>query len=366
MPTLDDEGFLSFSPGDPENPKNWSLRRRAFITFAAVWLVMNATFASSAPSGCFGSLVEEFQISEVVAGLTITVFLLGYVAGPLLFAPLSEFYGRRLVFYITFLLYLVFNLLCAFAPNFASLLVGRFITGMFVSAPLSNGPGLLADLWDPLEIGNAMACYAALLWIGPAMGPVVAGFLEITENWRWSIYVLLWLGAASAVLMLAIPETYAPVILERKAKRIRAAGIPGFGNVKAHAEVHGSLSKILTVALTRPWLVLFDTISLLCAIYISVVYTLLYMLFSIYPIVFQEMRGWNPGVGEVPLCGTVVGAIVAGVVVFLDSRRRQRKIESGEKKLEDLQPEDRMILAIIGGVGFAVSMFWFAWTANFK
>ena len=366
-PQLDDDGFVTFSPDDIENPHNWSTRRRWAITFPAIWLVMNATYASSSPSGCFKSIAEDFQVSEVAAGLTITLFLLGYVAGPLVFAPLSECYGRRWVFYITFMLYMAFNFLCAFAPNFGSLLVGRFLTGTFVSAPLSNGPGLLADLWDPLERGNAMAAFSALLWIGPALGPVVAGFLELTENWRWSFYVLLWLGGFSALLMFTLPETHGPTILAKKAARIRAAKIPGFEDVKARAEVESeSLVQLYKVALTRPWVILFDTISLLCAIYMSVVYTLLYMLFTIYPLVFQEKRGWNAGVGELPLCGTIVGAFSGALVVLYDTHLRRKKISSGERKVEDFEPEDRLPLAMIGGVGFAVSMFWFAWTAEFK
>lgn len=165
-PHLNASGYVDFAPGDVENPKNWTTGRRWQITVCAVTLVMNATFASSSPSGCILSIAEHFGVSEVAAGLTITLFLLGYVAGPLAFAPLSEFYGRRWIFYITFFLYLAFNFLCAFAPNFGSLLVGRFLTGTFVSAPLSNGPGLLADLWNPLERGNAMAGFSALVCDG--------------------------------------------------------------------------------------------------------------------------------------------------------------------------------------------------------
>ncbi|KAG8426745.1 hypothetical protein J3459_007796 [Metarhizium acridum] len=91
-----------------------------------------------------------------------------------------------------------------------------------------------------------------------------------------------------------------------------------------------SIKSVFGVALTRPWIILFDPISLLCAIYLAVVYTLLYMLFSIYPIVFQERRGWNSGVGELPLIGTVVGAILGGSIVLYDTRRRTKKIKRGE------------------------------------
>ncbi|CAG8947397.1 unnamed protein product [Penicillium salamii] len=364
---LNEDGFVDFIPNDIENPRNWSLTRRVTITMTAVLLVVNATFASSSPSGCFGSISKEFGVSTEVAGLTITLFLLGYCAGPLIFAPLSEFYGRRWIFYISFALYLIFNFLCAFAPNLGALLVGRFLTGTFVSAPLSNAPGVLADLWDPLQRANAMAGFSAMVYVGPALGPVIAGFLELKEDWRWSFYVLLWLGGVTAIMMLTLPETYAPTILYHKAKRMRKAKIPGYENVRAQIESSDrTLVDIYKVALTRPWIILFDPISLLCAIYMAVVYTLLYMLFTIYPIVFQERRGWNSGVGELPLVGTIVGALIGGAVVLADTRIRQRKIERGEKTMQDTVPEDRLTLAMIGGVGFPITMFWFAWSAQYN
>ncbi|KAL6872911.1 major facilitator superfamily domain-containing protein [Trichoderma novae-zelandiae] len=366
-PYLNEHGYVDFAPGDVENPRNWSMSRRFFITVATVFLVMNATFASSAPSGCFPSIAESFHVSEEAAGLTITLFLLGYCAGPLVFAPMSELYGRRWIFYCTFSLYLAFNFLCAFAPNFGSLLVGRFLSGTFVSAPLSNGPGVLADLWNPIQRANAMGGFAAMLWIGPSLGPIIAGFLQLKKDWRWTFYVLLMLGGASALLMLTIPETHAPTVLRHKAKRIRKAKIPGYENVKAQIEdSHQNLASVYKVALTRPWIILFDPISFLIAVYLSVVYTLLYMLFTIYPIVFQEMRGWNAGVGELPLIGTVLGAMLGGLIVVFDTRRQQKKIDTGTKQLHEMTPEDRLPLAILGGITFAGAMFWFAWSANYN
>ncbi|KAL7809639.1 major facilitator superfamily domain-containing protein [Trichoderma aethiopicum] len=366
-PYINEHGYLDFAPGDIENPRNWSMTRRFFITVATVFLVMNATFASSAPSGCFPSIAESFHVSEEAAGLTITLFLLGYCAGPLIFAPLSELYGRRWVFYCTFSLYLAFNFLCAFAPNFGSLLVGRFLSGTFVSAPLSNGPGVLADLWNPIERANAMGFFASMLWIGPSLGPIIAGFLQLKKDWRWTFYVLLMLGGASGIFMLTIPETHAPTVLRHKARRIRKAKVPGYEDVKAQIEdSHQNLASVYKVALTRPWSILFDPISFLIAIYLSVVYTLLYMLFTIYPIVFQEKRGWNAGVGELPLIGTVLGAMLGGLIVVFDTRRQQKKVDTGKKQLHEMTPEDRLPLAILGGVTFAVAMFWFAWTANFN
>lgn len=77
-PCLDQDGHLAFSPNDIENPKNWSKARRWYITVVAVLLVVNATFASSSPSGCLPSISEELHVSREASSLVITLFLLGY------------------------------------------------------------------------------------------------------------------------------------------------------------------------------------------------------------------------------------------------------------------------------------------------
>lgn len=365
-PHLNEDGHLDFPPGDIENPKNWTKARRWYITIVAVLLVVNATFASSSPSGTLAGpngIAEHFHVSEEAAGLVTTLFLLGYCFGPLFWAPLSEFFGRRYIFYISFTAYLAFNFLCAFAPNFGSLLVGRFLTGTFVSSPLSNAPGVLADIWGPVERGNAMAVFSMMTFIGPALGPVVSGFLELKEDWRWNFYVLLWFAGFVELLMFTIPETYPPRVLINKAKRIRALKLPGFENVQTPMEASGrNLMEIFKVALSRPWRILVDPISLACAVYMSVVYALLYMLFTIYPIVFQQKRGWNAGVGELPLIGTAIGAMMGAMMVFWQSARDKKHIEAGRK----VPPEDRMIMGMVGGVLFPIAMFWFAWTAEYN
>ena len=351
IPHLNSHGQLDFAPNDIENPKNWSASRRWYITVVSVLLVVNATFASSSPSGCLNGIASHFSVSVEASGLVITLFLLGYCFGPLFWAPLSEFYGRRWIFYISFTLYLAFNFLCAFAPNFGSLLVGRFLTGTCAAAPLSNAPGVLADIWGPVERGNAMALFSMMTFVGPALGPVISGFLELKENWRWNFYVLLWFAGVTELLMFTIPETLPSAILLKKAKRIRKMNIEGFENVKAPVEeTDRTLAGLYKVALTRPWRILVDPISFATAIYLSVVYMLLYMLFTIYPIVFQQKRGWNSGVGELPLIGTVVGAVLGGALIFWNSSRDRKRAQAGHRG----RPEDRLPVAMLGGVLFPV------------
>jgi DHA1 family multidrug resistance protein-like MFS transporter len=171
------------------------------------------------------------------------------------------------------------------------------------------------------------------------------------------------LGGITAAFMFTLPETLPSQVLLNKAKRIRKLKIPGYEDVKAPVEMTDrTLLGIFKVALLRPWQILIDPISFLVAIYLSVVYTLVYMLFTIYPIVFQQKRGWNSGVGELPLIGIVIGAWVGGAIVFYVSSRDKKAMIAGHKRV----PEDRLPVAMAGGIGFAVFMFAFCWSAEFN
>lgn len=183
-PTLDQHGHLAFSTNDIENPQNWSTTRRWTISGISILLVLNATFASSSPSAVLPSIASELHVSHEAAALTTSVFLVAYAGGPLLWAPLSEHFGRKWIFQASFLGYLAFNFLCAFAPNFAALIVGRFLSGLFASSTIVNSPGLLVDVWNPVERGNAMALFSMMVFCGPALGPVISGFLQLEKNWR--------------------------------------------------------------------------------------------------------------------------------------------------------------------------------------
>lgn len=83
-------------------------------------------------------LEEDFNFGREVATLLISLFVAGYIVGPLLWGPLSEQFGRRPVFLGTFLVYTGFQVGCALSRNTASILVFRFLGGVFAAAPLTN------------------------------------------------------------------------------------------------------------------------------------------------------------------------------------------------------------------------------------
>ncbi|RXW15320.1 hypothetical protein EST38_g10533 [Candolleomyces aberdarensis] len=173
-------------------------------------LVLNATFASSSPSGIFPHIVKEFQMSEKLGVLTLSLFVTGYCVGPMLWGPLSELYGRRPIHVWPYLGFMGFLVGAALAPNTASILVFRFLAGTFAAAPLTNTGALISDVWDADMRGKALAIFAVAPFAGPALGPTVAGFIGDNSSWRNLFWVVAGFGhgfnaGISGLMLLPIP-----------------------------------------------------------------------------------------------------------------------------------------------------------------
>ncbi|KAF7986356.1 hypothetical protein HWV62_35362 [Athelia sp. TMB] len=362
----EDPHLVHFTENDPENPKNWSAAKRWYLTTAGGLLVLSATFASSAPSGMVPQLMEAFDMSEELGSLTISVFIAGYCVGPLIWGPLSEEYGRRPIFILSFLVYTIFQIACAVATSSTQILLFRFIGGTFAAAPLTNSGALLGDIWDARTRGTAMALFTLSPFTGPALGPTVAGYIVLSGiSWRWMFWVLsIFAGLCWLLILFTFPETYAPKLLVQKARRMRKE--TGDERWYAHTErlPKRSFAQAANQILARPFKILVrEPMLLAVTIYMSFVYGCLYLLFEAYPIVFTEMHGFNAGVSGLMFLPLPLGGLFAvGVLIFYFNPRYEA--EMARHAPSPVPPEFRLEIAIVAAPFFAVSFFWFAWTSS--
>lgn len=127
-------------------------------------IVLNSTIGSALTSNAIPYISLEFNITSTpVQILPQSMYLIGYIFGPLVFGPLSETYGRKMLMIITFGIFVIFTMACALAPNFAGLLVFRLIVGVNASSPITVTGGIYADLYnDPVSRGRAMTIFMAV------------------------------------------------------------------------------------------------------------------------------------------------------------------------------------------------------------
>ncbi|KAF4335386.1 major facilitator superfamily transporter [Fusarium beomiforme] len=339
------------------NPLNLSPMRKLHIVIAGFTCTFNGNFGSSMPSGALDIIAKQFRITDPVHLILLnSLYMVGYVLGPLLFGPLSEYIGRRPVLIGTYLGYIVFMLACSGAPNYAALLVFRFLGGINAAAPTTVIGGLYADILDdPSTRGNAMALYMTVTTIGPLIGPIVSGFSSLV-SWRWPFWIAGMMAIAGLPLVLTIPETYSPVLHNKMIKAHIERRKKANKNNKTESNDEEPLElKPFNVRkiFFRPMKLLFtEPILASTSLYLTLAYSVFYLMFQTYPRVFQAFYGLSPG---------MAGLAYIPCVFAIYTRYHDKQTAAGAEWTKN-HIYRRLPLACIASPCMVISLFWLGWT----
>ncbi|CAG7953589.1 unnamed protein product [Penicillium nalgiovense] len=351
---------------DSENPHNWSNGKRALITI----LICLYTFVVYTTSAIYTSSTEgvmkEFGVSTLVATLGLSLYVLGYGTGPLVFSPLSEIpvIGRNPVYIITMFLFVIISIPTAFVGNFAGLMVLRFLQGFFGSPCLASGGASIGDMYSLMNLPFAMMAWVSAAYCGPALGPLLSGFAVPVKGWRWSLFESIWASAPVFILMfMFLPETSSATILLRRAARLRK--IHNTDRFMSQSELdqrNMRVSDIAVDALIKPMeITIKDPAVLFVQIYTAIIYGIYYSFFEVFPLVYPVDYNMNLGqIGLVFLCvlvSCIIGiAVYASYIHFWMNRRIRRFGFPVNEKL--------LIPALPASFGPLIGLFLFAWTAR--
>ncbi|TID21298.1 MFS general substrate transporter [Venturia nashicola] len=360
--TEEDPYSVEWLDNDPRNPMLFPIWYKWLLTITMAFATLAVSLCSSAFSGGLSQLIREFHSSQEVATLGLSLFVLGFAVGPLFWAPMSELFGRQLLYFGTFAAFTAFNAGVPGAKNMWTVLILRFFAGSFGSSPLTNAGGVIADCFPARQRGLATSVFAGAPFLGPALGPIIGGFLGQAGGWRWLTgFLAAFSGLCWIMGSLLVPETYSPVLLRKRAKALSKKTGKVYESKLDIERGKVTIGDAFKTALSRPWILLFkEPIVLILSIYMAIIYGTLYMLFGAYPIVYQQGRGWSQGIGGLAFIGVLIGMIIAvAYSCSYDNHRYQKVVdESGGFA----SPEARLPPAILGGVALTVGLFWFAWT----
>ncbi|KAF9553357.1 MFS general substrate transporter [Agrocybe pediades] len=353
-----DEDFL-VSLDESQDPQNMATARKWIIVFVISSAALCVTCASSMASFTEAGAQAEFHVSKEVAILSISLYIEGLGLGPLVFGPLSEVYGRNLIYRASYVLFFAFNFAVAFAPNVVVYLIFRFITGFCGSAFMSVAGGSVSDLFTDGTVANPMAFYTVSPFIGPVVGPLISGFINQNLNWRWTYYILLmWIFAELVGIFVLIPETYVPILLKWKAEKLRADKDTRYWAPLDRKE--GSLVQaILRSCYTPLKLVIFDRMALLLDLWTSMILGILYLTFQAFPVIFTDNHGFNMQTTGLTFCGIGLGMLI-GVSTQPYWNRMYTRISAANKGT--IPPESRLLMGEIGGVLTPLGLYWLAFT----
>lgn len=376
--TATDPRIVDWIPDDPRNPMNMAKGMKWTITVIMALGTLSVTFSSTAFSGALPQIQEDLHTSLELSVLSISLFVLGFSIAPMTWAPMSEHFGRQRLYAIMFGLLTIFGAASIGSKSIQTLLVLRFLAGTFGSSSIVNSAGVIADMFVAKERGLAMMVYSSAPFVGPTIGPIAGGFVAQYGGWRWNDgMTVIFTGVLWILGMIFVPETYTPYLLVQRAKKLEQNTgkkyVSKLETGKEEAKARVTLSK----AIARPWIMLFfEAIVLLLSIYSAIgqplwllaenffadnwtVYGIIYLIFTAFPIVFEQGRHWSQGVSGLSYVGVLVGQLLSMFFYIFLEVNYQKKIANNPGKAK---PEGRLQAAMIGAVLLPIGLFWFAWS----
>ena len=361
---VDDPDVVDWEgPDDPARPLNWPAFKKWKNIFVVSTLTLMTPFASSMFAPAVPDVMKDFNSTNILlAAFVVSVYVVGYVFGPLIVGPMSELYGRLWVYHINTGLFIIFNLVCGLSTNLAMIIVFRFLAGFAGVAPMTVGSGTIADLFKQEERGKVMSTWTLPILLGPTLGPLAGSYIGEALGWRWDFYIL---SIAAAVAFAAAlwlqDETYPMTLLERKAKRLRKET----GNEKLRSILQSTMSpgRLFWTNIVRPTKMLtLSPIVFLLSLYVAISYGYLYLLFTTITELYETVYGVSRANVGLTYLGIGIGQFF-GLFIFgaISDKTLKRMADGGEMK-----PEYRLPPLAYGGVLMPLGLFLYGWSAEYR
>lgn len=169
----------------------------------------------------FPDLGSSLHASDSAVQLSMTTFFAGIVLGQLFVGPLSDKIGRRRPLLVGTSLFAVLSVVCALAPNIATLDAARFLQGLAASAGMVLSRAVVTDRFHGPDLPRYFALLAMVLGVAPVVAPLIGSLVLTLSGWRTVFVVLAVIGVLLvATVVFAVPESLPP-------RRRHAGGLGG-------------------------------------------------------------------------------------------------------------------------------------------
>ncbi|KAK4698668.1 hypothetical protein P7C70_g7605, partial [Phenoliferia sp. Uapishka_3] len=407
--------LVNFDPDSADgNPQKWSVAKKWVCLLSVGSATLCVAFGSSIYVGGVEGIMLTFDKGQTVVLLGLTFYVMGFSFGPMVWAPASEVFGRRLVFLWTFTPFFLFQIGCGLAKNiredaphlpalggydwiFAPHKLGWSDCRHFHTGATRSRDGTICatsvpwararpDCWWLRRRAKSNVLAVAVL--DHDVNRIIGSFgsTELKNEFGLQNFQLLLLGRSRPcprnlrayfeitpsrhfLINASRPKPQAPVILRKRAAHLSELHNKVYrfeGDVVAHQETIGTeklVANKLRTSMLRPFVLLFkEPIVFLFAVYASIIYGILYLMFGAFPVVYQEIRGFSQGTAGLPFIAVGIGMMLGIVGAVFDSIRYAQKLRLNGGA--PLAPEERLGICCVGGILLPISLAWFAASAK--
>lgn len=351
--------LVTIPPTSPDLPMNWAFSYKITITILYGLTTCCAQLTSSIMAPVTSQLEAAYGVSTTVAVLPTSLYILGIAFGPMVFAPFSEVYGRKIGVFAPFFLSILFTIATGASTRIESVIITRFFAGFFAGAPVVSSGGMLSDIWTPAVRGNSLVLYAMFVVLGPTLGSIVGAAINVGTSWHWACWVTaITSGVILTINMFVVRESYVPVLSTRLAKKKRAETNNWLYHAK-HEEWELSVHEFLTIHLMRPFAMFRTPIVFFIAIYASFIFGVFYLFLTSAGNTFSEVHGWGQVASSLTYLALFLGTVIGGGLNVIGGKRYARLVNAnGGKAL----PEERLYPMMMVSWLLPVGLFLFGWT----
>ncbi|KAF2702825.1 putative efflux pump antibiotic resistance protein [Pleomassaria siparia CBS 279.74] len=352
---------------DIHNPKDWPTGQKWAVTDVLSATGFIRIMVSTIMAPALTTIANELHMTSTESAMALSIYLLATAFGPIFIGPLSEIYGRKRVLHVSNIWFLIWNIACGFANTKRLLIAARFLAGFGASAIYALGGGVLGDVWRPEQRGRSLGIYLLIPLLAVAVGPIIGGFMAARTTWRW----MFWSTSIFQAVMVAVSftvfrETYGPVILSRRAEKLRQSTRDSrYYTTYERLDVGKSLLARWVQSLSRPFrLLAFHPIIQIFSIIEGFYYGVLYIVLSGFSDLWVqqyhhsvEMSGLHYiAIASGELVGSQIGARAMDMLY-------RRKVASSSET--GIAPESRLPLEFVAAFVAALGLIIYGWTAQY-
>ena len=357
---------IDFDEHDKSNPRAWPRSKKILNVATIAGMSILSPLASSIYTPGIDQIAQDLNTTKQKVIATTTGFVLMLGVGPLLLAPMSETFGRRIVYLVCFSIFTLLQIPAALAPNVELLIVVRTISGFFGSVGIANGGGTINDMYPPSGRARIYGWYLLGPMLGHTLGRLLGGFIVQRLGWRWIYWVLTLICSCNTLAgFFFLKESYAPILLAWEKQRMEQR--PGNHTTYSYeGQDDRPLRQKLSMSLRRPLIIFFQPTVLILGAYQALIFGTTYTVYTQMQEIFTNKDSYRFNTEQVGLLSLAIGLGSVTSVLFLVPYIDTVYNKLAARNKGTALPEYRLPLTNIGAVLVPASLFWFGWTVYYQ